>query len=211
MKNGQEMHANGHKWTENSDCHTLSDSTNGCVTDSKILCPFLSVCMRFMSISYVVNASRVRWYPFCPVLSLGKFRTCLKLWTDATEYVPWVNVTHALICGFSGSGVVCPALMCLAFYRYPVCIRWCPLDLNCEWSTVGQVKEFPRRVPHVHSLILQPTFCPFLIWYIFVLFVIHLLHIRLLTFLYPLLVRTYALLTTSATIFTTAETTSITG
>ena len=30
-------------------------------------------------------------------------------------------------------------------------------------------------------MIVQPTFCPFLIRYIFVLFVIHLLHVRLLT------------------------------
>ena len=38
-------------------------------------------------------------------------------------------------------------------------------------------------------MIVQPTFCPFLIRYIFVLCVIHLLHVRLLTVLYLLLVR----------------------
>ena len=33
-----------------SDCHTLPDSTNGRVTDSNILCPFVSVGMRFLSV-----------------------------------------------------------------------------------------------------------------------------------------------------------------
>ena len=43
-----------------SDCHTLPDSANGRVTDSKILCPFLSVHMRFLSVLHAVNAFRVR-------------------------------------------------------------------------------------------------------------------------------------------------------
>ena len=41
----------------------------------------------------------------------------------------------------------------------------------------------------MHSVIVQPTFCPFLIRYIFVLSVKHLLHVRLLTVLCPLLGR----------------------
>ena len=52
--------------------------------DSKILCPFVSVRMRFLSFRHAVNAIRVRWYPFCPVLSVGKFWTCSKFRTDAT-------------------------------------------------------------------------------------------------------------------------------
>ena len=52
--------------------------------DSKILCPFVSVCMRFLSVPHAVNAFRVRLYPFCPILSVGKFWTCSKLRTDAT-------------------------------------------------------------------------------------------------------------------------------
>ena len=43
-----------------SDCHSLPDSANGRVTDSKILCPFLSVHMRFLSVPHAVNAFRVR-------------------------------------------------------------------------------------------------------------------------------------------------------
>ena len=43
-----------------SDCHTLPDSTNGCVTDSNIICPFVSVGMRFLSVPHAVNAFRVR-------------------------------------------------------------------------------------------------------------------------------------------------------
>ena len=43
-----------------SDCHTLPESTNGRVTDSKILCQFVSVCIRFLSVPHAVNAFRVR-------------------------------------------------------------------------------------------------------------------------------------------------------
>ena len=41
-------------------CHTLPDSANGRVTDGKILCPFVSVRMRFLSVPRAVNAFRVR-------------------------------------------------------------------------------------------------------------------------------------------------------
>ena len=41
-------------------CHTLPDSANGRVTDSKILCPFVSVRVRFLSVPHAVNAFRVR-------------------------------------------------------------------------------------------------------------------------------------------------------
>ena len=43
-----------------SDCHTLPDSINGRVTDSKILCPFVSVRMHFLFVLHAVNALRVR-------------------------------------------------------------------------------------------------------------------------------------------------------
>ena len=38
----------------------LADSTNGRVTDSRILCPFVSVGVRFLSVPHAVNAFRVR-------------------------------------------------------------------------------------------------------------------------------------------------------
>ena len=41
-------------------CHTLPDSANGRVTDSKILYPFVSVRMRFLPVPHAVNAFRVR-------------------------------------------------------------------------------------------------------------------------------------------------------
>ena len=41
-------------------CHTLPDSANGRVTDSNILCPFVSVRMRFLSVPNAVNTFRVR-------------------------------------------------------------------------------------------------------------------------------------------------------
>ena len=43
-----------------SDCHTLPDSTNGRVTDSRIICPFVSVRMRFLFVLHAVNALHVR-------------------------------------------------------------------------------------------------------------------------------------------------------
>ena len=56
----EEHAARGLRCLSLSDCHTLPDSTNGRVTDSKILCPFVSVHMRFLSVPRAVNAFRVR-------------------------------------------------------------------------------------------------------------------------------------------------------
>ena len=101
--------------------------------------------------------------------------------------VRWMSITRAFVCGLSGSTVVCPVLMCSASCRYPVCIRWCPFHLSCEWSTTAHVKEFHGRVPHVHSVIVQLRFCPFLIRHISILSVI--LYIHLLTVFCLLLIR----------------------
>ena len=43
-----------------SDSHTLPDSANERVTDGKILCQFVSVHMRFLSVPHEVNAFLVR-------------------------------------------------------------------------------------------------------------------------------------------------------
>ena len=43
-----------------SDCHTLPDSANRFVKDSKILCPFVSIRMRFLSVPLAVYVFRVR-------------------------------------------------------------------------------------------------------------------------------------------------------
>ena len=94
--------------------------------------------------------------------------------TPPDKYVRWVNVTRALVCGLPVSRAVCPVLMRSTSCRYPVCISCCSFNLSCEWSTTGHVTEFPGRVPHVHSVIVQPTFCPLFIRYIFVLSVINL-------------------------------------
>ena len=126
----------------------------------------------------------VRSYPLASFGHVQNFER-----TPPDKYVRWMNFTHALICGLSGYCAICPVLMRLASCRYPVCIRWCPFDLSCERSTAGHVTEFPRRVPYAHSVIAQRTFFPFLIWYIFVLSVVHLLHVRQLSVLCPLLVR----------------------
>ena len=41
-------------------CHTLPDSANGRVTDSEIICPFMSVRVCFLSLPHAVNAFLVR-------------------------------------------------------------------------------------------------------------------------------------------------------
>ena len=157
-----------------SDCHTLPDSTNGRVTDSKILCPFVSPHMRFLSVPHAMNAFRVRWYPFFPLACFGHVQNFELTPRDKNMYggwmlpMPWYAVCPVLVQFFLSS--------CL---QHPVSIHWCPFGLSCEQSTSGQVKEFPVWLPHAHSVIVQRTlFCPFLIHNIFVLSVIHLLHVR---------------------------------
>ena len=133
------------------------------------------------------TSSNIRFVWSYPLASFGHVQNFK--WTQLGKYVRWMNVTRALLCGLSGSLAVCPVLMRSASCRYSVCIRWCPFDLNCIRWTTGQVTEFPRRVSHAHSVFVQRTFCQFLIRYIFVLTVIHPLHVRELTILCPLLVR----------------------
>ena len=50
----------------------------------------------------------------------------------------WMNVTHGLVCGLSGSRAVCQVLM-----RSHVCID--VRSTSCEWSTAGQVKTVSPR------------------------------------------------------------------
>ena len=94
-----------------SDCHTLPDSTNGGVTDRKILCPFVSVCMRFLSVPHAVNAVSgdirfARSYPFASFGHVQNFE-----WRPPDKNERWKNVTHVLACDLSGSRMVCPNLI----------------------------------------------------------------------------------------------------
>ena len=97
-------------------------------------------------------------------------------WTPLDKYVRWMNVTHALVCGLASSRAVCPVLMRLASCRYPLCIHWSALP---EFRTVNYRTDnrVPGYVPHAHSVIVQRTFCLNLIRCIFVLSVLHLLHV----------------------------------
>ena len=56
-----------------------------------------------------------------PLASFGHVQNFER--TPPDNYVRWMNVTHALVCGLSGSCAVCPVLMRSASCRYPVCIR----------------------------------------------------------------------------------------
>ena len=115
--------------------------------------------MRWMR--YVSGNIRFVWsYPLANFGHVQNFKR-----TPPDKNVRWMNVTRALVCGLSGSRAVCPFLMRSASCRCPVCIRYWPFDLNCDRSTTGQVTEFPRQVPHGHSVFVQRTFCPFLIPY----------------------------------------------
>ena len=65
----EEHAARGMRCLSLSNCHTLPDSTNGRVTDSKILCPFVSVHMRFLSVPRAckvisVLSGLIRWQVF---------------------------------------------------------------------------------------------------------------------------------------------------
>ena len=113
----------------------------------------------------------IRFVRSYPLSSFGHVQNFER--TPPDKYVRCVKVSHALVCGLSGSRAVCPVLVRSASCRYPVCVRLSPFDLSCERSTAGQVTEFPGRVPHVYSVIVQPTLCPFLIRYMFVLSVRH--------------------------------------
>ena len=108
--------------------------------------------MRFVS----CDIRFVRSYPLASFGHVQNFEL-----TPPDKYVRWMNVTHTLVCGLSGSRAVCPVLMRSSSFRYPVCIRLCPFDFSCERSTTGQVTAFPGRVTHAHSVIVQRTFCPF--------------------------------------------------
>ena len=63
----------------------------------------------------------IRFVRFYPLASFGHVQNFER--TPPDKYVRWVNVTHALVCGLSGSRAVCPILMHSASCRYPVCIR----------------------------------------------------------------------------------------
>ena len=79
-----------------TDCHTLPD---GRVKDSKILCPFVSVHMRFLSVPHAVNAFRfVRSYPLA---SFGHVQNFERTPTD--KDVRWMIVSCAFVRDFSGS------------------------------------------------------------------------------------------------------------
>ena len=56
-----------------------------------------------------------------PLASFGHVQNFER--TPLDKYVRWVKVTHALVCGLSGSRAVCPVRMLSASCRYPVCIR----------------------------------------------------------------------------------------
>ena len=101
----------------------------------------------------------IRFVRSYPLASFGHVKNFER--TPPDKYVRWVRVTHALVCGLSGSRAVCPVLMRSASCRYPVCIRWCPFDLSCERSTPGQVTEYPGRVPCGSTKCSPTQYAPF--------------------------------------------------
>ena len=59
----------------------------------------------------------VRSYPLASFGHVQNFEL-----TPPDKYARQMNVTHALVCGLSGSRAVCPVPMRSASYRHPVCI-----------------------------------------------------------------------------------------
>ena len=105
-----------------------------------------------------------------PLASFGHIQNFER--TPPDKYVQWMNVTHVLVCDVSSSLAVCPVIMRSTSCMYPL------MSVPPELRVTGQVREFPGQVPRAHSVIAQRTLCLFLIRYIFVLSVIHLLHVR---------------------------------
>ena len=69
--------------------------TDARVTDSKIFCPFVSVCMR--SNPFLMRRMRpvsgdIRFVPSYPLVSFGHVQNFER--TPPDKYVRWVNVTH---------------------------------------------------------------------------------------------------------------------
>ena len=93
-------------------------------------------------------------YPFASFGHIQNFER-----TPSDKYVRLMNITHALVCCLSGSRAVCLVCMRLASCRYPVYIRGCAFHMSSKRSSTGQVTEFPGRVWHAHSVIVQRTFC----------------------------------------------------
>ena len=187
-----------------SNCHTIPDSANVRVTDGKILSPFVSIRMRFLSVRHAVNAFRVRWYPFCPVLSIGKFWTCSKLRRDATGLRCLMDER------FSCVGMRFVRFSCGLFGSHAFSILYVSVDVRSTWvnfsrqSISGQVTEFLVQISHAHFLIVQWTFCPFLNG----TYSSCQLYIRYTYVSWPFFVR---YLFGTYTLFTTSATTSITG
>ena len=63
----------------------------------------------------------IRFVPSYPLASFGHVQNFKCMPPD--KYVRWINITHALVCGLSGSRAVCLILIVSASCRYPVCIR----------------------------------------------------------------------------------------
>ena len=60
----------------------------------------------------------IRFVPSYLLASFGHVQNFDRTLPD--KYVRWMNVTHALVCGFSSSRAVCPVQMHSASCRYPV-------------------------------------------------------------------------------------------
>ena len=76
--------------------HTLPDSGNVRVTDNKILIPFVTVRMRFLSVPHAVNVFHVRWYPFC-LASFGHVQNFKRTPSDYKN-LSWLWGTDRKIC-----------------------------------------------------------------------------------------------------------------
>ena len=60
----------------------------------------------------------IRFVRSYPLASFGHVQNFERSPPD--KYILWMNVTHALVCGLSGSRAVCPVLMRSVSCRYPL-------------------------------------------------------------------------------------------
>ena len=78
----------------------------------------------------------IRFVRSYPLASFGHAQNFER--TPPGKYVRWMNVTHALVCGLSGSRAVCPVLMCV---RRPVDILCISVDVRSTRIVNGQLQN----------------------------------------------------------------------
>ena len=115
-------------------CHTLPDSVNGHPTENKIFNPFISVHMRFLSVSHSAKVLLVRRGLFNPAESFVHAQNLE--WTPLEKGARWMYGSYALACVLFGTQAF---LVLYLSSLHPLMSSgpdsWPNYYLTCNWST----------------------------------------------------------------------------